>query len=167
MGYSNFQAPALDCSYGLQESIPGTGQLNSRVSTLGGFCGSKEIVHRAEQMNTFASSSNYYYSNQRSIHGLDTRLPQQRWHGLCHHYIVKSFPLHAYRGNCISDPITFRIVFSPRITCRSSTLKSLKGSDIHYFCISIAVHGRSSIFDHLVLRRTDNLGTGQVETNEA
>lgn len=27
-----------------------------------------------EQMNTFASSSNYYYSNQRSIHGLVTQL---------------------------------------------------------------------------------------------
>ncbi|XP_022853518.1 protein FAR-RED IMPAIRED RESPONSE 1-like isoform X2 [Olea europaea var. sylvestris] len=152
MGYSNFQAPALDCSYGLQESIPGTGQLNSRVSAPGGLCGSKEIVHRAEQMNTFASSSNYYYSNQRSIHGILL--------------VFLNKDCMAW-GNCISDPITFRIVFSPRITCRSSTLKSLKGSDIHYFCISIAVHGRSSIFDHLVLRRTDNLGTGQVETNEA
>lgn len=47
MGNSNFRAPALDCSYGLQESIPGT-----------------------EQMNTVASISNYYFSNQTSIHGL-------------------------------------------------------------------------------------------------
>ncbi|KAI3455804.1 hypothetical protein Pfo_012467 [Paulownia fortunei] len=86
MGYLNFRAPALGCSYGSQASVPGMGQLNLRVPALSGISGNPEIVC-VDQLNTIAPSHDDCYCNRAHIQGLVGQLnstaSSNEAHGLC------------------------------------------------------------------------------------
>ncbi|KAJ0017166.1 hypothetical protein Pint_12118 [Pistacia integerrima] len=93
MGHSNLRAPALDCSYEMQERIQGMEQLNSRAPTLDGYFGTQQIVQGMAQINSMTGSRDDFYGNQHNMQGLGQLnsiapihdahyITQQRMHGM-------------------------------------------------------------------------------------